>query len=836
MRGHVVFGTFLAITLISNLFSFSVFAQDQFLIMENPYEIDNSKFVPGQLVVGLKTPDPNFHSFASQYGGQKLASIAQINAHLFKISSESEEKFIQAMLKNPNVDYVAPNGIVKAFDIPNDPIYPYQWGTQRIGMESVWSTPFNQGSGITIAVIDEGLYYDHADLNLFNIRTDIDKDFVIRDSNGQPTNDSYPSPFPCFFTNQYENHGTWVTGVIASQINNLNGIAGVGQFDILPLRALNECGGGTLFNVADAIVYAADQDVDVINLSLGHETFNHPYLLSAIEYATAFPDEIVVVAASGNDALKGNPINYPAAYSKVVAVGATARDDTITDYSSYGPHLDISAPGGTDESGCSQIDTTWIVTIGGPTNNNNNQYYCVGGTSFAAPLVSAVAGLVKSANPCATDDEIKSHLEQTAEYLGASPTGWDEKYGHGIVRSDIALSIPVTIKFPCLPVITLEGDNPQIVQVNTPYIELGATAVDPEDGELSSSIIIDSSAVNTTTSGNYTVTYDVTDLDGNAADQVIRTVIVQDSFAPVITLIGDDPQIIEAAPPPSVYVELNATAYDEEDGDLSSSINIDSSAVDTSTPGIYAVTYDVTDLDGNSAAQVVRTVILQDTIVPVITLLGNNPQIIEVNSVYVELGATASDNLEGNLTDSIIIDSSSVDMSTPGDYYVTYDVSDSSGNSANQSVRTVTVQDTSGGLNTIHVGDLNWQASDKKNWTSKVFISIHNQDEQPVSNVLVQATFSENQVLTSVNCITDTSGTCQVTKSTKLDELSFEVVGISATNYESSDTHHDPEGDFIGDPVVTIFKGINSIGDPNGGGSGGTEPSCPPNSNKPSCR
>jgi len=116
--------------------------------------------------------------------------------------------------------------------------------------------------------------------------------------------------------------------------------------------------------------------------------------------------------------------------------------------------------------------------------------------------------------------------------------------------------------------------------------------------------------------GTYVVTYDSTDCNGNAADQVTRTVTVQDTIAPVITLVGADPQIIECS---AAYSELGATATDTCCGDLTAAIVIDASAVDTSTVGSYTVTYDVTDCNGNPATQVTRTVNVVDTTPPVIS-------------------------------------------------------------------------------------------------------------------------------------------------------------------------------------------------------------------------
>ena len=157
------------------------------------------------------------------------------------------------------------------------------------------------------------------------------------------------------------------------------------------------------------------------------------------------------------------------------------------------------------------------------------------------------------------------------------------------------------------PVITLIGDNPQTIEVDTDYPELGASALDNMDGDITASIMIDDSAVDTSILGSYSVTYDVSDAEDNASETKTRTVNVVDTTPPVITLIGDSPQNIEID---AGYTELGATASDNVDGDISASIDIDSSAVDTSTAGSYSVTYDVSDASSNNAATVTRTVIV----------------------------------------------------------------------------------------------------------------------------------------------------------------------------------------------------------------------------------
>src|SRR5690606_37350981 len=188
--------------------------------------------------------------------------------------------------------------------------------------------------------------------------------------------------------------------------------------------------------------------------------------------------------------------------------------------------------------------------------------------------------------------------------------------------------------------------------------------------------------------GTYMVTYNVTDANGNPAVQVTRTVNVVDTTIPTITVNGANPQTIEAC---DTYTELGATANDACFGDISGSIVIDASAVNTAVVGTYSVTYNVDDANSNPAVQVTRTVNVVDTTIPTIKLNGANPQIIEVCGTYNELGATANDTCFGDISGSIVIDASAVNTAVVGTYTVTYNVDDANGNAAVQITRTVNV-------------------------------------------------------------------------------------------------------------------------------------------------
>ncbi len=221
------------------------------------------------------------------------------------------------------------------------------------------------------------------------------------------------------------------------------------------------------------------------------------------------------------------------------------------------------------------------------------------------------------------------------------------------------------------PVITLLGDNPQIIGIGTGYVELGATTDDGSDVVIDATDFVDAL-------GSYTITYNATNASGMAtATEVTRTVTVADITAPVITLTGDNPQIIERG---IAYSELGATT---DDG---SAVVIDASGVNMNVVGNYDVTYNAADASGNMADQVTRTVNVVDTTAPVITLIGDNPQTIELGSGYTELGATTDDSSVVTIDNSDFVDA-------VGSYTIYYNATDVSGNMADQVTRMIHVVD-----------------------------------------------------------------------------------------------------------------------------------------------
>jgi chitodextrinase len=251
---------------------------------------------------------------------------------------------------------------------------------------------------------------------------------------------------------------------------------------------------------------------------------------------------------------------------------------------------------------------------------------------------------------------------------------------------DYTINIANAVADTTAPVITLNGSSTINLNVGDTYNELGATATDNTDGNLTSSIVT-SGNVNTSNVGSYIVNYNVSDAAGNAATQISRTVNVSDGTAPVITLNGATTINLNVG---DFYNELGATASDNVDGDLTSSISTTGN-VNTNTAGNYIVNYNVSDAAGNAATQVSRTVnVFADTTAPVITLNGATTIDLNIGDAYNELGATAIDNIDGNLTSSIVI-SGNVNTNVVGNYIVNYNVSDTAGNTATEVSRNVNI-------------------------------------------------------------------------------------------------------------------------------------------------
>jgi serine protease len=329
---------------------------------------------------------------------------------------------------NPSVIYAEPNFYAYADDgpaspvrmVPNDPYFGYQWNFPPIQMPQAWDT--SNGQGVLVAELDTGIAYENYDIyqqapDLANTHFVAGYDFVNGDTHA----------------NDDEGHGTHVAGTIAQSTNNGIGVAGVAYgATLMPVKVLDANGQGSYDTIAQGIVYAANQGAKIINMSLSGKGGSNA-LLEAVDYATR--KGVLVIAAAGNS---GGAVEYPAAYDGVLAIGAVGYDQKRTDYSNYGPQVDLMAPGGNtnvDLNGDGYPDGILQQTFqGSPTSFG---FYFYEGTSMATPHVSGVAALLFARNPSATAAQVRQALQTTALNLGTSCP--NTECGNGLVQAASAL-------------------------------------------------------------------------------------------------------------------------------------------------------------------------------------------------------------------------------------------------------------------------------------------------------------------------------------------------------------------------------------------------------------
>ncbi len=275
------------------------------------------------------------------------------------------------------------------------------WNIRRLKAPQAWAK--TQGSGVLVAIIDTGVDCAHPDL-----KCNLTDGANMTNSATPPMDDN--------------GHGTHVAGIIAGQGKD-GGVFGVApQVTIIPVKVLNADGSGNLSDVVSGIYWAMTHGARVINMSLGA-----PTSAAALEQAVhkAYQAGVVIVAASGNDGENASrsggasTVDYPGAYPWVIAVAASDRSDHIAPFSSFGPAVDITAPGD------------------GILSTVPNGYEKMSGTSMASPHIAGVAALAV-ASGASGPESVKAALNTSASLLCPKSVfrGWqcapstDE--GHGI--------------------------------------------------------------------------------------------------------------------------------------------------------------------------------------------------------------------------------------------------------------------------------------------------------------------------------------------------------------------------------------------------------------------
>jgi len=333
--------------------------------------------------------------------GEKLVTLERSADGSLSSSTIELDGDLQGLSTLSDRDIVAIEAEVTFTLFADDPHRASQWALDRTTFEAA-SSAIGSSTAV-VAVLDTGIRGTHEDLAGVLLPG---ADFVDGSGSGL-----VPDHF----------HGSHVAGIVAAASDNGIGITGAGPtLSVLPVRVLNGSGSGSSSDVANGIIWAADNGADVINLSLG-ATSNSLVVEAAIDYAVS--QGVVVVAAAGNSGNVGNPTMYPAALPSVVSVAAVGSDDNRAEFSAYGTWIDITAPG---------------VGVLSLHNGGDSNYAYANGTSMAAPYVAAAAGLLTAADPSLTVTEIRNLLHATAEDLG-SP-GKDNDHGYGLVDPAAAIA------------------------------------------------------------------------------------------------------------------------------------------------------------------------------------------------------------------------------------------------------------------------------------------------------------------------------------------------------------------------------------------------------------
>ncbi|MFA5405136.1 MAG: S8 family serine peptidase [Ignavibacteria bacterium] len=392
-----------------------------------------------------------FQKLLRNFKEEELSAFNLDKIFVADINTPNFNQVKTLLSKNEYVEYVQGNNKYGLFSfIPNDPYYSYQYYLTKTNIQQVWDV--TQGdSSIIIGIIDSGSDFLHPDLNgsfkinyneIPNNNIDDDNNGFIDDylgwnfagNNNNPTDDNIFS------------HGTAIAGLLGAKINNGIGIASISpKCKLLTLKAFDSQGIGYDNDVATAILYAISRGVKVLNLSFGDYVYS--YLLRDV-IRFAYSKNIVMIASAGNDA--SDVLHYPSAFDEVISVGASDNEDRRASFSAFGETVDIFAPG-------YQILSTSILGKG--SSEFNNDYAYINGTSFSAPVVTGVAGLLLSRNKNLTNEEIRGILVSTTDYFPGQ-SSWDHNYSSGMLNAFNAINY---------------YNTPSIVRIYNPYQDLSDT-------------------------------------------------------------------------------------------------------------------------------------------------------------------------------------------------------------------------------------------------------------------------------------------------------------------------------------------------------------------------
>jgi subtilisin family serine protease len=402
-------------------------------------------FRPGRLIVKFR-PEARAEERGEALAKVEAALAREIPAlslSLVSVPPGLEKKYRLRLAGDPAVEYVELDHLAWVQEVPSDPEWDKQWGLEGIGAPAAWDLATG-GGDVTIAILDTGVDLTHPDLaiklwvNPGEIANGLDDDgngkvddihgwnFASDPDDADPSDD-HDDPITG------HSHGTHVAGIAAAATDNGVGIAGVSWgARLMAVKVLDSTGSGYYSDVADGMVYAVDEGAKVLNLSLGGESASQA-LQDAVEYVTSHG--ALVMGAAGN-CVPTCSVIYPAAYPASVAIAATDGSDLRAWFSSYGPEVDVAAPG-------VNIYSTVRVAKG--------SYAYKSGTSMATPHVSGLAALLWSYRSSLTGEQVRNIVETRATDVNSAQFPcWDRYLGWGRIDAHRTLSTADdVILYPC---------------------------------------------------------------------------------------------------------------------------------------------------------------------------------------------------------------------------------------------------------------------------------------------------------------------------------------------------------------------------------------------------
>ncbi|RLD77529.1 MAG: hypothetical protein DRJ10_11775, partial [Bacteroidetes bacterium] len=415
---------------------------------------------------------PLFKNFNT---GKKLIPAQFDLSNIYKIKLKNSQNLISHIIelnRLESIEYAELYPIAYIFDTPNDPKISSQYYLNKI--KAFEAHQISKGdTNIVIGIVDTGVDLLHEDLKdnykynyadpINNIDDDMDGyvdnyygwDVANDDSNPQ-------SHVNIFGETNY--HGTKVSGMASAVTNNNIGIASIGyKTKILPIKVMDST--GRIVAGYEGIIYAADHGCDIINCSWGSNSPSK-FAQDAINYATQYKN-CLIVAAAGNKsaAIDGRPDTwfYPASYNNVLSVAATGTNDIRWNGSSYATTVDVSAPG----------ENVFFT-------KQFNSYGTGYGTSYAAPLVAGLAGLIKAQRPELTNKQISEQIRVTSDIIDtlSENSYYSKQLGYGRINAHRALSINdmPAVRIDSFEIIAnnistqIAGDTLQVIFTATNYL------------------------------------------------------------------------------------------------------------------------------------------------------------------------------------------------------------------------------------------------------------------------------------------------------------------------------------------------------------------------------